>query len=326
MISEKNKRQFELWDEFKHEISYSNRFIVKNDEFIHALDRIIEKNRIIVNEDTVCYRARIYNDYVGFINDYKNKTNIAEQETTSIAENDSINSIVKALVEAQKELKRDWEARSSSGYWGYDSKDSFIPLDADKVKDGRANPTKIIYLYMSNDPNAALAEVRPILDEYVSVAEIRVLKSLEVVDLSFDKLNYDEDITLQYLISEEFSRPNNNDLFQYIPTQFISEYVKSKNYDGIKYPSSLYKSGRNYVVFNHDKCVPISSKLYRINDICYDAKGEAPFARLPGDPSYDLCSWRLRDVKKDEFEKRIKSIFGDKIESSDELKRLLDIE
>ena len=200
-------------------------------------------------------------------------------------------------MEAERRKKRGLEERTQSGFWGYDENDSFIPQNVDLIKDGRANPAKIRYLYAADNPNTALAEVRPLIESYISIAEIEVLTELKIADLSYDiysKASKDDEMLI-YLIMEDFSKPNNNDFFDYIPTQYISEHIKSLGYDGLKYNSSLYKRGRNYVIFNHHKCKAISSKLYQLDDICYDAKCVGPVGLLLGEN--DLFHWKLQQFK-----------------------------
>ena len=41
-----------------------------------------------------------------------------------------------------------------------------------------------------------------------------------------------------------------------------SEYIKSLNYDGVRFKSSVVKSGYNLTIFSYKKCKPISSDLY----------------------------------------------------------------
>ncbi|EJV56387.1 hypothetical protein IEM_05269 [Bacillus cereus BAG6O-2] len=58
--------------------------------------------------------------------------------------------------------------------------------------------------------------------------------------------------------------------------QYIAKFINNLGYEGIKFNSSLYKKGRNITIFNYDKCEPVSSKLYEIDDICFEVKGIAP--------------------------------------------------
>ncbi|MBQ0043370.1 MAG: RES family NAD+ phosphorylase [Lachnospiraceae bacterium] len=49
----------------------------------------------------------------------------------------------------------------------------------------------------------------------------------------------------------------------YIPTQFISEYIRYElRYDGIKYKSAMSPEGSNYVLFFDDSYVAEASEVY----------------------------------------------------------------
>jgi hypothetical protein len=81
---------------------------------------------------------------------------------------------------------------------------------------------------------------------------------------------------LMYAIMSEFSKPNKGDAKGYIPTQYIAEYLRFLGYEGIRFNSSLYKSGYNLTIFNLDKCKPINSKLYKTDEIFFKTKCMAP--------------------------------------------------
>ncbi|WP_276308804.1 RES family NAD+ phosphorylase [Gardnerella vaginalis] len=52
-------------------------------------------------------------------------------------------------------------------------------------------------------------------------------------------------------IAEEISKPiRNHNTLDYIPTQYISDYIKSKGYDGIEYVSVVSDAVKNLAVFN----------------------------------------------------------------------------
>ncbi|WP_421778123.1 RES family NAD+ phosphorylase [Gardnerella sp. KA00747] len=47
----------------------------------------------------------------------------------------------------------------------------------------------------------------------------------------------------------------------YIPTQYISDYIKSKGYDGIEYVSVMSDAGKNLAIFNPE-ILKITLKLF----------------------------------------------------------------
>ncbi|MBP0723929.1 RES family NAD+ phosphorylase [Bacillus sp. RG28] len=74
----------------------------------------------------------------------------------------------------------------------------------------------------------------------------------------------------------DFSIPSNSNKKDYLPTQYIAEYIKLLGFEGIRFNSSLYNIGNNLTIFNYQSCEPISSKIYEVGDICFDARPLAP--------------------------------------------------
>lgn len=296
MAYDNAEKQINLWEDFKHQITYVNRFQQQH-ELLDRVKSIISDNNIKIPEKTFLYRARIYDGEIEFIHEFektlKNNPELVEDEPKS--EEDQLRKLAGELLVSIR--KRDLDERIKSGFWGYNKIESFIPQNADVIKDGRANPARIKYLYVADQPNTALAEVRPLLKNYVSIAQLEVINELEIADLTYDIFNRinDNDRMLVYLIMDEFSKPNNNEPFDYIATQHLSEFIKKLGFDGVKYNSSLYGRGRNFVIFNYSKCEAISSKLYRLDDICYDAKCVGPVGFLSSKD--DLYHWKLQPYK-----------------------------
>jgi len=121
--------------------------------------------------------------------------------------------------------------------------------------------------------------VRPYLNTKVSVAEIKeVTESLTVVNFTYESREKFDGFEqyLMALIILEFAEPSDSNIANYIPTQYIAEFIKTLGFDGIRFQSSLYKSGHNLTIFNYEKCRARCSKLYKIEDICFEAKAIAP--------------------------------------------------
>jgi hypothetical protein len=102
-----------------------------------------------------------------------------------------------------------------------------------------------------------------------------------------------------YFIMDDFSKPSNADLKDYIPIQYIAEFVKPLGFDGIKFNSSLHWIGKNVTIFSYEKCSPIGSKLYKINDICFEVKGLAPIN------TGDLTHWKLEPYREESIEETL---------------------
>ena len=173
------------------------------------------------------------------------------------------------------------KAGKENGFYGYGKSDSFVP-PPNVTRDLRANYRYIPYLYCANHPYTALVEVRPRLGANVSVATIVTNEELTLLDFTLKdilrrmtdpKLNLFADLSMLY------SKPvtSDDDILDYIPTQFVAEYAKRLGYDGIAFRSSLtpeltdqdvHADQRldryNIVVFNYHKCEATASNVVNV--------------------------------------------------------------
>lgn len=146
---------------------------------------------------------------------------------------------------------------------------------------GRANPKGIAYLYLATSIDTAIAEVRPAKNSPISVSKVLLQEDISIVDFSGQISNPSpfkvenirqewERIHLMQQIGEYFSMPIDSALseIEYVPTQFISEYIKSLGYDGFVFQSSL-GPGLNYVIFVQKKAKISRANLYTVTDIQY---------------------------------------------------------
>ena len=151
---------------------------------------------------------------------------------------------------------------------------------------GRANPIGIPYLYLSDSAKTTYFEVRAVYLDQLSVGTFRIERELELVDFIYDVnlfLSYNDGTTsLKEIvikkkvidaISEDLSKPlrRYDSELEYVPTQLICEYCKRiVGADGISFESSLYKGGRNYVLFddNSAKCMRVD--VHEITQIDID--------------------------------------------------------
>lgn len=146
------------------------------------------------------------------------------------------------------------------------------------VTAGRANPVGIPYLYLADNNDTCIAEVRPHNGALVSIAAFKLSKNLKVLDLTsprkkasfliqdnlVDTLKY---IDLLDVFSEELSKPvqPNRTHLDYIPTQYLCEYFKSVcRFDGLIFNSS-FGMGTNLVLFDEENVIPVEMKYYRIS-------------------------------------------------------------
>ena len=162
------------------------------------------------------------------------------------------------------------------GFFGFDADSSFVP-SKECARDMRANYRYIPYLYCSNHPYLSIVEVRPRLGAFVSIATIAAIEELTLLDFTSTYKPSKMTPAKENLFSDLsglYSKPvtDEDDVKDYIPTQFVAEYVKNLGYDGIVYRSSLvpeiYRAGIkrfNVVVFTYSKCKPIKSNVIQIS-------------------------------------------------------------
>ena len=72
-------------------------------------------------------------------------------------------------------------------------------------------------------------------------------------------------------MEDELSRPvRKQDVhLDYLPTQFLCEFVKSKEFDAIEYRSSMNADGYNLAIFNDDKLECVDAKFYSVRSLKY---------------------------------------------------------
>jgi hypothetical protein len=150
---------------------------------------------------------------------------------------------------------------------------------ARKATHGRANPAGIPYLYLGSLPATAAAEVRPHTGEVACVADFTVAPPLNAVDLRNPRglvspfLLADAraigqlraDIAFLERLGDELTRPvlPSGAAIDYIPSQYLCEFIKKVGYDGVVYRSSV-SEGINLALFDASKASPGAVLLYNI--------------------------------------------------------------
>ena len=158
---------------------------------------------------------------------------------------------------------------------------------ARRATHGRANPAGIPYLYLGSLPTTAVAEVRPHTGEVACVADFTVLPPLNAVDLRNPRglvspfLLADAravgqlraDIAFLERLGDELTRPvlPSGAAIDYIPSQYLCEFIKKVGYDGVVYRSSV-SEGINLALFDADKAVAGSVALHKITKVSVEVE------------------------------------------------------
>lgn len=157
---------------------------------------------------------------------------------------------------------------------------------AKEVSAGRFNPQGIRYFYLANNPQTAIVELRPDVNKYriITVGVFEQIENRSFSDPMFLYKNQgdphvkwilgkstEEQRALLNILGKEISRPVSGNKLEYIPTQYILEYIK-KNVDnvyGFKYLSSI-SDGQNYVYFDDTNFELKCFKYYKFNGIDWE--------------------------------------------------------
>jgi hypothetical protein len=151
---------------------------------------------------------------------------------------------------------------------------------------GRINPDGIGVLYLSSDKLTALNEVRASAFDFITIGKFQAVRDISVVNLSgFDKTSPFQYVELESFavnrkvfkeIAEEIAKPlrRNDSPLEYLPTQYIAEFIKNQNYDGVQYTSTLRQGGNNLAVFDEASFECIDVETVEVSKILYETKPE----------------------------------------------------
>jgi hypothetical protein len=181
-----------------------------------------------------------------------------------------------------------YRARISSSKRGFGEKEMGTPPKGHRIA-GRINPEGIGILYLSSDDKTAIHEVRATTFDYITIGEFELTKDIKVVNLSgtsnispFLCDDQDSEFVMKYAvnrtvfqeIAREFAKPlrRSDSPIEYLPTQYISEFIKIQNYAGVEYTSTLHKEGYNLAIFDENlfKCVDV--RTVEIANIVYETE------------------------------------------------------
>jgi hypothetical protein len=161
----------------------------------------------------------------------------------------------------------------------------------DRASDGRVNPRGIPCLYVATHQETAVAEVRPWMGAYVSVAQLKILRPLVVVNCTSDDARVmiygehepeavERERACWQAIDQAFARPvdRSDHLAEYVPTQVIAEMFRRAGLDGIGYRSSL-GPGHNVALFDLDAADVINCGVYEVRSITFGMESVGRDAR-----------------------------------------------
>jgi hypothetical protein len=154
-----------------------------------------------------------------------------------------------------------------------------------KRSGGRINPEGVGVLYLSSDIGTALSEVRASSFDYVAIGEFESARDATVVNLSGMALTspflYEGEVErfaanrkVFREIAAEIAKPlrRSDSPLEYLPTQYIAEFIKSRNYGGVEYASTLRQGGQNLAVFDESLFGCVGVQTVEVSEVLYSTR------------------------------------------------------
>jgi hypothetical protein len=216
------------------------------------------------------------NNWDDFIDSVKNKNRFH----TNIINTDILKRYC-AFIEKQY-YKGDvfYRGRISENQKGFTVEDMGVP-PPHLAKAGRANADGISHLYLSNDEKTTIHEIRAsafdvitvgtfVLKQDAIVINFRELETISPFIDDFEILEHAINIEHLKKINQEIARTlrRNDSPLDYIPTQYISDFIKSISnqhskplYCGIEFNSTMNISGYNLAIFYPElfECIEVNT-------------------------------------------------------------------
>lgn len=270
-----------MWKEFVEEIKTKSRFFPKSG-LLDEVKKMTTYATNTINKGEIFYRARAYHTKLEYAEEelgqllpelqgqFPDLNLLAEdiQSESVIALLEAINGMTEnggeMINRKITELKKD-----NGGFYGFNSKDSDAP-DSQWTGDGRANARHISFLYTAFDVETAIMEIAPKIGQPISVAGVELNRDIKIFDFSsFHEGKESVEMKLISL-SKYFSLPNYNDESEYLPTQYLCEYIRELGFEGICFDSSVNSGHKNLVIFDCNSAKKpykiIGSKVYKVSE------------------------------------------------------------
>lgn len=166
-----------------------------------------------------------------------------------------------------------YRARICSDKKGYNIYEMGAPPPG-RRKAGRVNPEGIGVLYLTSDRETTLNEVRASTFDFVSIGAFQLRRDINVVNIAslsnISPVLYSSgleslaaNIKVFSAIAKEIAKPlrRNDSPLEYLPTQYITEFIKSSGYAGVEYASTMGTGGSNIAVFDESlfKCLSVDN-------------------------------------------------------------------
>ncbi|MBT2289250.1 RES family NAD+ phosphorylase [Paenibacillus albidus] len=222
-------------------------------------------------------------EWEDFVEGIKNKNRFH----TDYINLDLLNSFLKFAQKSYDEGAIFYRARISNAE-GLHRKDMEAP-PLGIASDGRVNASGISCLYLSIDKETTIREIRAGAHDFVTIGKFRLKQGISIVNLynlhqispfrTIDEIDFTQHaVNRKHLekIGNEIARPlrRQDSPLDYLPTQYISDFIKSKGYEGIEYKSTMHEGGRNLAIFKEELLECIDVSVVKIEGINYSHRPE----------------------------------------------------
>lgn len=214
-------------------------------------------------------------DWVNFANEIKSQNRFFIEQNVIVR--DVVGQLLNRHTKTIKSGTKFFRGRIAVNEDGFPLKELCQPPHH-KATPGRANPDGISYLYLAKEKATTLYEIGASLNDYVCIGEFELLNDIEIVvlkdvhnispfleDVNLEEYVKNKDILTQFGIALSTPLRSFDSLREYLPTQYLCEYVKSLGIHGVEYASAMNKGGTNYAIFdgNKFKCVNQSTVIVK---------------------------------------------------------------
>lgn len=250
---------FESWDEFnvfQRAVERNTRYVLgeREQRFIEEVKNTSEKRRRVIENQRIVWRAQVCHTLTDV---HRRKYRVNCEGCVCDEDLELVGQVCTAC-----------------------GAERMIPWQ-DRALEGRINPKGIPCLYVAEDKDTAMGEMRPWIGTRISLARFRTARNLSVVDCSLDYEQFcqyseepgpaEKEKAVWSAINEAFSTPASlsDHTAEYAPTQFLAEVFRAQGYDGVRYKSSLGK-GFNLAFFDVGSAEFLTSTLHRLKDVSYE--------------------------------------------------------
>jgi hypothetical protein len=249
------------------------RYVESPEIFDEPVGNLLTQNESYIIENSIL-KNYAWEDFVkGIKNDNRFHTDYFNLEI--------LNSFLKYAPKSYERGKVFYRARISDANGMPRDKMGAPPLGISS--DGRVNASGISCLYLSSDSETTIHEIRAGTHDYVTIGSFRLKEDISLVNLinlhqispfRTPEIDFTQHaVNRKHLekIGNEIARPlrRQDSPLDYLPTQYISDFIKSKGYQGIEYKSTMHEHGRNLAIFDQRLLECIEVSVVKIKEINY---------------------------------------------------------